>query len=402
MLSCAEPLLQEPVSRLARSNAKLFVRTFMLATLSSVVLWGQLGGKEEHPVMSEPAAMASVRQRSVPQPMPLARPWQRTPLTTWSRKYLQPVRALGVASTQEDLNEQFLKQKALQEKLGSLAKFDVKALRAISQNGANVPEGTRGFLESELLIWENEQFTTTAACKRGVDYQIAKRTDAEAEAPPGITATLTAMLGKEVSDADMQKASTDLSGMQEGDLVIVQGSDSRWTYAMAVERSGISRSKTGVGLSLKLEVKKGVTKNIPYGEWDQIKQLEKPNPEAGIMERFRGNRRATIQDSAEAPSSKWAALAANPLRLKIGDECSEEELAKASADLSSVLTGDVVAVLRSSGKWTYASFVESIGDGFGQEQFAPGTGWLLRVDKEGSKKKVLSSQLADTVKAIKN
>lgn len=378
-LSCAEPLLREAVPRQGQPNAKVFVLAGTLAALTCMVLLGQVGENEEHRMIFEPEITASVRQGSVLQPPRVARAWQRTPLAIGSRQYLQPVRALTAAATQEDLKKKYKEQK---ENIPT--NFDVKALRSISKNGANVPEGTRGILESDVILWENEEYTAASVTSRGLDYEIAKRP----EPPPDMSE----MLGKDCTDADMKRASADLSGLQGGDMVLVLRPDGRWTYAIAVGRSGFSRSQTGVGFSMKLRVEPRATEMLPYREWDKIKQLKQPDPGKGIMG-------SILKDNRVALSSKLAA--SNPLQFKIGQEVSEEELQKASPDLSSVLEDDIVAVLRSSGKWTYARLARQIGAGGDSEDpFAPGKAWLLRVDRKGSEKKVLSSELAETVKNI--
>jgi len=258
-----------------------------------------------------------------------------------------------------------------------------------------VPEGTLGTIESDVVSWDNGDYTIDAA--RSVDYAILKG--------EAITASVASddKLGEEVSAEDLGKAFSDLTGMGRGDRLAVLRSDGRWTYAQAIKKSGTSRSGTGVGFMLTVRIADGMTKDFPFNDWDKVKQFNEPRADRG----WGGWGRKSVE---AALATKLAKEAANPLMAKIGEEASEADLSKASADLSNVVTGDVVLSLRSDGKWHYARVKEFIGTTrsasgakFGNPDVInpgeEGTGMLLRVDQDGSEKKVLSTEL-EKVKAI--
>jgi hypothetical protein len=300
--------------------------------------------------------------------------------------------------TQADLKKIVMDREALKEEKGlTLVPFDAVALRTITANGANVPQGTTGILESNLISWSNGEYTSSNI-KLNLDYKLVKKLQETPNDPK------MEKLGQEVSGTDLEKAFADLSGLAPGDLVAVLRSDGRWTYAMALQKQGNSRSKTGVGASLTVQTSEDSTKQYLYEDWDKVKQINQPKPDGAW-------RMSYPNDIGDSLTGKIAAEAANPLMSKIGEECSQSDLETASADLSNVVSGDVVAALRSDGKWRYARVKEFIGtnrDATGIKFGIPkvvlpemaGVGMLLRVDSDGSEKKVLSSEF-DKVKAIK-
>jgi hypothetical protein len=278
------------------------------------------------------------------------------------------------SKTQQDL------QKMVAKSAGDEAAttFPVKAIRAFAANGANVPEGTLGTLKDEydfmsrkalsVISWDNGVYTADA--KRYVDYQVVKREAAEKEPWQKLE-----RLGQEVAAEDLAKSFADISGMNAGDLVAIMRSDGKWTYAQAIDKIGVSRSGTGEGIMLTFKTAPGERKEFKHSEWDKIKQLRPPTSERG-----------------------WGRLVLNPLVEKIGDECSTEDLAKASTDMAGIVKGDVVVDLRSDGRWTYALVKDVIGY---SRSTGSGTGLLLRVDQDGSEKKVISSEFGEKVKSIK-
>jgi hypothetical protein len=272
---------------------------------------------------------------------------------------------------QEAIGKLVKEQNRLKEKGNSVgAVFPVKAIKTCVANGANVPEGTLGTLEGTIITWDNGEYTVDA--KRFVDYEILKKDEVEAIMREGDWDD--ERFGQEVTAEDLGKAFADLSGMDVGDLVAVQRSDGRWTYALAMSKAGSTRGYLGTGLMLNFRTANGERKQYPFNEWNKVKQLRKPQPKRG-----------------------WGNFGGNPLLAKVGEACSTEDFEKASADLSRVCKGDVVADLRSDGRWTYAMVQDIIGS---TRTGQVGTGLLLRVDQSGSEKKVLDTEAAGNVKAL--
>jgi hypothetical protein len=292
------------------------------------------------------------------------------------------------------------------------ASFPVKALRPITVQGANVPAGAKGSLKGGLIRWDDGFFTedrtqpvtqtkgSQDCVGVGSDYVLEKVVTEKAK--PAADAWPD-NLGQEVPKADLKKAFSDLSGMAPGDTVAVKRSDGKWTYAVAVSKQGNSRSGTGVGLALTFQVAPDAAKTYSFNEWDMVKQLREPGPDTAWKMSF-------PKDAGEALANKLDEETTNPLMSKIGEPCSEMDLIKCSSDLSNVVSGDVVATLRSDGTWRYARVLQFIGANreasgikFGNPVQVtpgmPGVGILLRVDADGSEKKVLSSEF-EKVKAI--
>lgn len=294
----------------------------------------------------QPMRLARVGQRMQPASAwePATSAWR--PTSAWqqpasARLSVQPA-AVGLEplpmETQADLKKIVMDREALKEEKGlTLVPFDAVALRTITANGANVPQGTTGILESNLISWSNGEYTSSNI-KLNLDYKLVKKLQETPNDPK------MEKLGQEVSGTDLEKAFADLSGLAPGDLVAVLRSDGRWTYAMALQKQGNSRSKTGVGASLTVQTSEDSTKQYLYEDWDKVKQINQPKPDGAW-------RMSYPNDIGDSLTGKIAAEAANPLMSKIGEECSQSDLQTASADLSNVVSGDVVAALRSDGKW---------------------------------------------------
>merc|ERR1719436_1510520 len=69
---------------------------------------------------------------------------------------------------------------------------------------------------------------------------------------------------------------------------------------------------------------------------------------------------------------------------RLGQECSKEELQEASADLSGLSFGDLTVVLRSDGKWTYAMALTK--SGRSRCGTGAGTALTFQVAKDATKK----------------
>merc|ERR1712176_444368 len=95
-----------------------------------------------------------------------------------------------------------------------------------------------------------------------------------------------------------------------GDMVAVMRSDGKWTYAMALEKRGVSRSGTGVGVALTFQTSKDSTKQVPYEEWDKVKQLKQPTTDGAWKMSF-------DKSVGESLTGKMAAEKVNPLMSKI-------------------------------------------------------------------------------------
>lgn len=72
----------------------------------------------------------------------------------------------------------------------------------------------------------------------------------------------------------------------------------------------------------------------------------------------------------------------------LGQECSEEDLHKASADLSGLRVGDLAVVLRSDGKWAYAMALSK--SGMSRCGTSAGTALTFQVSKDATKKFLFS------------
>jgi len=402
----AEPLVVETRPRdVRRCNAAFFVAV-VGGFACGVLLCSQVsvGGNREPAITSAWGAYVQPRN-AVYQPMQPVRAGR----SFMHRFSMLPLRAEAASATTSSKAQE--KLKALWEsRSDDFASFPVKALRPITVQGANVPAGATGSLKGGLIRWDDGFFSedkTRPVTKSigsqdcvgvGSDYVLEK---VVTEKPA--TDAWPENLGQEVPEADLNKAFSDLSGMAPGDTVAVKRSDGKWTYAVAVGKQGNSRSGTGVGVALTFQVGPKATKTYSFNEWDMVKQLKEPGPDTAWKMSF-------PKDAGEALTNKLDAETKNPLMSKIGEPCSEMDLIKASSDLSNVVSGDVVATLRSDGTWRYARVLQFIGSNrdakgikFGNPAEVtpgmPGVGILLRVDGDGSEKKVLSSEF-EKVKAI--
>jgi len=159
-------------------------------------------------------------------------------------------------------------------------------------------------------------------------------------------------IGKEVPAEELQKAYSDLSGLSARDVVAVQRSDGKWTYARVLKKSGVSFSKTGKGSALVMKVdQEGSTKLVDYADWDKVKQFNEPNPDWGVLSWL----------PPAAPSSPEPEESQPVEETKLGKEVPEEELQKAFADLAGLRRGDLVAAQQANGKWEYAEVVRMTG-----------------------------------------
>jgi hypothetical protein len=199
-------------------------------------------------------------------------------------------------------------------------------------------------------------------------------------------------LGEEVPEDVLQKASSDLSGMCEYDVAIVEA-NGKWRYAQVIERRGSDqRSGTGAGTSLTFVMDQdGARRAFGRSDWDSIKQLKQPVAGMGVLQD------SPLKPIEESLTAKLLEENTNPLMFKIGEECSPEDLQKASVDRSRLQTGDVVALRRSDGKWTYARLLERTG---ASRSGTSGTSLLFRVAKDGSYKKIDAEDWDESVKTL--
>lgn len=354
--------------------------------------WQHMGHEGRYPLQPVRAAAAAANAAD-------ARAW----IDAWKEKNsgervtAQSGTALKIEAGQADLKKAAeLRAKA---PLKDLNNFPVKALRSITALGASVKEGTLGSFSNGLITWDDGSYSQDRASpvlkkvggafrtrqqiaedciSRGVDWDIVKNT-------PYVPRDMDAKIGLEVSKEDLEKAFTDLAGMDVGDLVAVQRSDGKWTYAEVLRPSGSTRRDfKGLALNFRVGVGPfglagGATKKFMSTDWDKVKQLKAPEPyKGGVM----------------------------PLLYsKLGGDVSEEDLQNASGDLFGISKGDLVAVLRSSGKWTYARVKEVAGksrlrEGEEFSALAPGMSLILKVGDD-DEKKVPSAEIESTVKAFR-
>jgi hypothetical protein len=310
----------------------------------------------------------------------------------------------------------FLK-KEWEKREGQSATYRVKAIKPIEAQGAKVLEGAFGSLTAGIIKWDDGALSEDInnVKQPGMPYRdraqlvkdcIARSTDyilAQNILPEKVVGE--EEIWGEASEADVNAAFSDLSGLGPGDALVVRRSDGTWAYAKAIDKYGTSRSKTGAGIALKVKVGPETTKVYAYEDWDQVKQLNPPKPDGAWAMSY-------PKDLKESLTGKMTDARRNALLSKIGQECAEEDLTGAQGDMSSVRSGDMVAVLRSDGKWTYARVKQFIGAArdtkdVGLKFGAPdkvssdqaGVGVLLRVDFDGSEKKVMSDDF-DKVKPI--
>jgi len=279
----AEPLVVETRPRdVRRCNAAFFVAV-VGGFACGVLLCSQVsvGGNREPAITSAWGAYVQPRN-AVYQPMQPVRAGR----SFMHRFSMLPLRAEAASATTSSKAQE--KLKALWEsRSDDFASFPVKALRPITVQGANVPAGATGSLKGGLIRWDDGFFsedrtrpvTKTPGSMQcvgvGSDYVLEKVVTEK------VVSLFPENLGQEVSEADLKKACSDLTGMAPGDTVAVKRSDGRWTYAVAKERTGSSRSDagkeiTGPGVALTFQVDQKATKTYSFNEWDMVKQLKEP------------------------------------------------------------------------------------------------------------------------------